>query len=79
MSNTISFDALSEPMVAMLQSGALGRIWSEPLPVGVTDIARDVAQVCDCVPSLPQLLSGLWKHWRDRSVVSSENIERKTV
>jgi len=48
VSNTISFDALSEPMVAMLQSGALGRIWSEQLPVGATDMARDVARPIWC-------------------------------
>ncbi|HVF85282.1 MAG TPA: hypothetical protein VM821_04825, partial [Abditibacteriaceae bacterium] len=61
VSNTISFDSLSQPMVAMMQSGALGRIWSEQLPVGATNMARDVAQMCDCVPGLPQLLGGLWK------------------
>ncbi len=61
VSNTISFDALSEPMVELLKSGALGRIWSEQLPVGATNLARDLSQMCDCVPGLPQLLGGLWK------------------
>ena len=60
VSNTIAFDSLSEPVVAMLKDGSLNRIWSEQLPVSATKMARDLSQMCDCVPGLPQLLGGLW-------------------
>ncbi len=61
VSNTISFDNLSEPLVELLKSGALSRIWSEQMPTSATKMALDLGQMCDCVPGLQPLLGGLWK------------------
>jgi len=61
VSNTISYDTLSAPLVELLRSGALGRIWSEQMPISATKMAFDLGQMCDCVPGLQPLLGGLWK------------------
>lgn len=60
ISNTISFEAASDAAAAMLQSGALQRVFSEQLKVGTPDLVRDIAGMCDCIPGLPQLLGGIW-------------------
>ena len=61
VSNTISFDNLSEPLALMLKSGALGRVFSEQMPAGTPQLMRDLAGMCDCVPGLGNMLGGLWK------------------
>jgi uncharacterized radical SAM superfamily Fe-S cluster-containing enzyme len=70
--NTISFDNLSEPLTAMLKSGALARVFSEQLPIGTPQLARDLSQMCDCVPGLPQLLGGLWSVVQKRTSTRNE-------
>src|SRR6185503_7505224 len=60
VSNTISFDAVSEPVARMLQTGALQRVFSEQQKVGTPALMSDIGAMCDCVPGLPQLLGGLW-------------------
>jgi hypothetical protein len=60
VSNTIAFEGLSAPVAAMLQSGAIQRVFSEQLKVGTPDLTRDLASMCDCIPGLPQLLGGIW-------------------
>ena len=67
VSNTISFDNLSQPLGELLKSGALARIWSEQMPTSATKMALDLSQMCDCVPGLQPLLGGLWKVAAKRS------------
>ena len=59
-SNTITFDNFSEPVTAMLKSGAIQRVFSEQLKIGTPELMRDVARMCDCIPGLPKLLGGVW-------------------
>ena len=59
VSNTISFDGVSQDVAAMLKSGALQRIFSEQLPIGMPALAKDIGWMCDCIPGLPELLSGI--------------------
>lgn len=60
VSNTIAFDGVGSTVGEMLKSGAFQRVFSEQLPVGAVDLARDIARMCACLPGLPQLLGGLW-------------------
>lgn len=60
VANTITFDSLAEPVVQMLKSGAIQRVFSEQLKVGTLDLMRDLSQMCGCVPGLPELLGGFW-------------------
>jgi uncharacterized radical SAM superfamily Fe-S cluster-containing enzyme len=64
VANTITFESLSAPLAAMLQSGAIQRVFSEQLKVGTPDLARDIAWMCDCIPGLPQLLGSIWSRVR---------------
>jgi len=77
VSNTISFDTVAAPIKEMLKSGVLARVFSEQLPVGTPRLALDVAQMCDCIPGLPQLLGGMWNlvHKRERAM---EQIAERT-
>ncbi len=69
VSNTIAFDAVAEPVRAMVQSGVLARVFSEQMPVRAEALGADLSWMCDCVPGLPELLGGAWK--RIRSTGSS--------
>jgi uncharacterized radical SAM superfamily Fe-S cluster-containing enzyme len=60
VSNTISFEGVSEAVAAMLKSGAIQRVFSEQLKVGTPELMLDLARLCDCIPGLPQLLGGIW-------------------
>lgn len=82
VANTITFDRLQEPVAAMLQSGAMQRVFSEQLRVGAPELARDLARMCDCIPGLPLLLDGLWSRVRgdDRALErAAERTFRITV
>jgi uncharacterized radical SAM superfamily Fe-S cluster-containing enzyme len=76
VANTISFEAISTPVAAMLQSGALQRVFSEQLKVGTPDLARDIAWMCDCIPGLPQLLGGIWSRVRRQDNALEKAAER---
>jgi len=58
-SNTITFEHLKGPVVDLIRSGILQRVFSEQQKVGTLQLMRDIAQMCGCVPGLPQLLSGV--------------------
>jgi hypothetical protein len=60
VSNTISFETASSALKEMLKSGALARVFSEQLPLGAPQLARDLAQLCGCVGELSDLLNLLW-------------------
>ena len=60
VSNTISFENVSQSVVELLRSGALGRIWSDSGRVPAFKLARDISQMCGCVAGLPELLGLLW-------------------
>ncbi len=60
VSNTISFEGVSEVVAEMLKSGAIQRVFSEQLKAGTPELMRDLARMCDCIPGLPQLLGGIW-------------------
>jgi len=59
VSNTTTFDELSLPVMELLKSGALGRIFSNEFGSGSRNLINDVAQVCNCLPRLSSMLSGL--------------------
>jgi uncharacterized radical SAM superfamily Fe-S cluster-containing enzyme len=61
VSNTISFDGVSESVTAMLKSGAIQKVFSEQLKVGAFDLAKQIASMCNCVPGLNEMLGALWK------------------
>ena len=71
VSNTIAFDAVSEPIRAMAQSGVLARVFSEQLPVPSRDLGADLSWMCDCVPGLSELLGGAWKKIRGEKSAAS--------
>lgn len=60
VSNTISFENVSQSVAEMLRSGALGRVWSDSGRVPAFKLARDISQICGCVVGLPELLGLLW-------------------
>jgi uncharacterized radical SAM superfamily Fe-S cluster-containing enzyme len=60
VSNTISYDGLSEAMAEMLRSGALARVFSEQLKTGTPQLMFDVMTMCGCVPGLSETLGALW-------------------
>jgi hypothetical protein len=72
IANTISFEDISGAARAMLQSGAIQRVFSEQLKVGTPDLARDLMSMCDCVPGLPEVLGAIWSRVSQRAK-SSEN------
>lgn len=59
LANTMTFEHLSQPVRALLGSGALKRIMSEQLGTGQRALASDIAQLCACAPRLGQALAGL--------------------
>lgn len=71
--NTISFDGVAVPVAQMLQSGVLQRVFSEQLPAGTPTLMRDLGQMCDCVPGLPQLLGGIWNRMQGRKTEQNAN------
>jgi uncharacterized radical SAM superfamily Fe-S cluster-containing enzyme len=72
VSNTISFESLSDSVRTMLQAGIMQRVFSEQMKVGTPELMRDLSQMCDCIPGLPQLLGGIWSRVR----VSKGNDDR---
>ncbi|MCC7491516.1 MAG: radical SAM protein [Fimbriimonadaceae bacterium] len=75
--NTITFDQLREPVVELVRSGALQRVFSEQLRSSTPELCRDVAQLCDCVPGLVNRLGGLWA--RVRGAGELERLAERTV
>lgn len=59
VSNTTTFDELSPPVMQLLKSGALGRVFSNEYCSGATGLADDVARICNCLPGLSRMVSGL--------------------
>lgn len=60
VSNTISFESASDAVKGMLSSGALARVFSEQLPLGAPQLARDLAKLCGCMGELSDLMNLLW-------------------
>ncbi len=75
--NTISFESASDSLKEMLRSGALARVFSEQLPLGAPQLARDLSRLCGCVAGLPELLE-LWRPARDWSDSMLEKTAEKT-
>jgi hypothetical protein len=61
VSNTITFDDLSAPVLEMLKSGSLQRVFSEQMKLGTPQLMADLANMCDCIPGLPMMLGGVWQ------------------
>jgi uncharacterized radical SAM superfamily Fe-S cluster-containing enzyme len=61
VSNTISFDSVSETVSTMLKSGAIQRVFSEQLKCSTPELVGEIARMCGCIPGLPELLGGIWK------------------
>ncbi|MCC7479755.1 radical SAM protein [bacterium] len=61
VSNTITFDELSLPVMEMLKSGSLQRVLSEQMKLGTPQLMMDLASMCDCIPGLPAVLGGVWQ------------------
>jgi uncharacterized radical SAM superfamily Fe-S cluster-containing enzyme len=78
VSNTISFDNVSETVTAMLKSGALQKVFSEQLKVGTIDLAKQIANMCNCIPGLNDLLGAMWKGSIDDEAMA-KNTFRITV
>jgi uncharacterized radical SAM superfamily Fe-S cluster-containing enzyme len=57
--NTTTFDELSPPVMELLKSGALGRVFSNEYGSGSKNLISDVAQVCNCLPRLSKMIGGL--------------------
>lgn len=76
VANTITFEDVGATIGEMLKSGALQRVFSEQMRVGTTDLTRDIAAMCDCVPGLSQLLGSLWSIARGNSDVLERLAER---
>jgi uncharacterized radical SAM superfamily Fe-S cluster-containing enzyme len=76
LGNTITFDTLSAPVTEMLQSGAIQRVFSEQLKVGTTDLARDIAGMCGCIPGLPELIGGIWSRVKRQPNALEQAAER---
>lgn len=64
-SNTITFENLKGPVVELIRSGILQRVFSEQQKIGTLQLMRDIAQMCGCVPGLPELISGMGS-WASR-------------
>ncbi len=60
LSNTITFEATSESVRALIESGAIQRLLSEQQSVSAPQLARDLMQMCDCIPGVQALLGSLW-------------------
>ncbi len=60
VSNTISFENVSQTVAEMLRSGAMGRVWSDSGRVPAFKLASDISKICGCVAGLPELLGVLW-------------------
>jgi hypothetical protein len=78
VSNTISFDNVSETVTAMLKSGALQKVFSEQLKVGTIDLAKQIANMCNCIPGLNDLLGAMWRGSIDDEAMA-KNTFRITV
>ncbi|MEO7453450.1 MAG: radical SAM protein [Fimbriimonadales bacterium] len=70
VSNTISFDGVSESIATMLKSGALQKVFSEQLKVGAPDLALQIASMCNCIPGLNDLLGMMWKRSVDEEAMA---------
>lgn len=76
ISNTISFDSVSESVKEMLKSGAIQRVFSEQLKIGTPMLMLDIARMCDCIPGLDLLLGGLWNRLHKRNDMLEKVAER---
>ena len=54
----------------MLSSGALARVFSEQLPLGAPQLARDLARLCGCMSELSDLVNLLYP----RGELSSDDL-----
>jgi uncharacterized radical SAM superfamily Fe-S cluster-containing enzyme len=70
VSNTITFDSLSQPLAELIRSGALQRVFSEQLRVGALDLARDLLRLCGCAPELGDLVAS-FRHGEEAAAQTS--------
>lgn len=69
--NTITFDELSSPVMELVRSGALGRLFSSEFSPGSTQLAHDVSQVCSCIAGVTRLIGGLSMLWSGKPGLKS--------
>jgi 7,8-dihydro-6-hydroxymethylpterin dimethyltransferase len=81
VSNTISFESASDGVKALVQSGALQRVFSEQQKVGAVQLAADMASMCNCIPGVSELLGGIWMKFAGRGIADklAERTFRVTV
>ena len=82
VSNTISFEAASDAVQAMLKEGVLQRVFSEQQKVGAAQLAYDVMTMCHCIPGLPEMMGAVWSKFKggDAALAKiTENTFRVTV
>ena len=59
VSNTISFEGVSDAVKALVKSGALQRIFSEQQRSSSLQIAQDIFNLCGCFPGIPELIGAV--------------------
>lgn len=61
--NTISFELnnVPPPVVSLMKDAIPQRVFSEQLNAGSTDIAKDLARMCACIPGLTEQLGADWE------------------
>ncbi len=71
--NTITFDELSPPVMELVQSGALSRLFSREFSSGSIEVARDVARLCTCIPGVSRLVGGFGEFFTGRRRANSKS------
>lgn len=61
VANTISFEGASDGVKSLISSGILQRVFSEQQKVSALQLAGDILRMCDCVPGLSDLVTGIWR------------------
>ena len=72
VSNTISFENSKEIVKTMVKEGILTRILSEQQPTSSVQLANDVLQMCNCVPGLAELVTGIWRRSKGEAGIGKE-------
>ena len=78
VSNTISFESASDAVKEMVRDGVLQRVLSEQQRASSLKVAADLYRMCDCVPGLSDLVTGIASRFR-REEILAERTLRVTV
>ena len=57
--NTVTFDNVTPAIAEMLREGVLQRVFSNEPRIGALSLMRDIGRMCQCIPGLPELITGL--------------------